>query len=197
MAPSFSHALAELQFVCSQCTTPSSIGCPSLWASVAWGPLFLHILGHSRWCLAICCPAWSPLSVGATAHMVEGLEKAAHNLWSMWVIVFWHLKNSWQKEKCWVKYTNPLLPSSSFDLYEKSDELHSSLCFPFISWHPSSLVPLPTVAGHLKVIFHRHAMDVQSLRDSLLTQWVLSEIENKFWPLLLQVEMFHKQLLFL
>lgn len=153
--------------------------------------------GHTRWCLAICCPAWRTLSVGATAHMVEGLEEAARNLWSMWAIVFWRLKNSWPKDKCWVKYTNPLLPSSSFDLYEQSDELDSPLCFPFISWPPSSLVPLPTAAGHFKVIFHRRAMDVQSLRDSLLTQRVLSEIENKFWPLLLRLEMFHKQLLFL
>lgn len=132
---------------------PAAFGCPSLWASVAWGPPLLQTLGHSRWCLAICCPAWITLSVSAAAHMVEGLEKAAHNLWSMWVIVYWHLKNSWQKEKCWVKDNNPRLPSPSFDLYEKSDESDSSFCFPFIRWPPSSLVPLPTAACHWKVLF--------------------------------------------
>lgn len=71
--------------------------------------------GHGGSVLAIGCRAWIMLSLGAAGYVVEGSEKIVHNLWSMWIIFLWHLKNSWQREKCWVKGNNPLLPSPLFD----------------------------------------------------------------------------------
>lgn len=100
----------------------------------------VHLNGGTVGVLAICCYAQIMWSLGAAGYIRGGgLEKIVHNLWSMWIIFLWHLKNSWQREKCWVKGNNPLLPSPSFGrcescwkAFEKSVELDSSLCFPFI-----------------------------------------------------------------
>lgn len=98
------------------CSAPGSIPAPCpppLRAIVTGSPLF-HILGLWRGRAGHVC-AWIILSLGAAGYMAEGLEKIVHNLWSMWIIFLWHLKNSWQREKCWVKGNNPLLPLPSFD----------------------------------------------------------------------------------
>lgn len=148
-APSFSSVSAKLRSV-HGAPLPAAFGFPPLWTSATWGPLLQtlwHSSGRAEGVLAICCPAQITLSLGAVGYMVEGLEKIVHNLWSMWIIFLWHIKNSWQREKCWVKDNNLLLSFPWFDCCKKSgrksDELDSSSCFPFVRQTPPASVPFP------------------------------------------------------
>ena len=114
--PAFQIFWQELP-LCSPCLIPrrtgfsSSVGKSHLKSSTLY-PRAFEWQGRC-WPFAVVlrlCGAWVLLDT----NMVEGLAKIVHNLWSMWIIFLWHLKNSWQKEKCWVKGNNPLLPSPSF-----------------------------------------------------------------------------------